>query len=93
MANPLFLGSFYLFSFTKKYDPTLILSILSSILAISFLQIEEIIQNESGTYGEITGYLLGYCLWAMSQFALPIILLVEKRLRQIQNIDREKHEL
>lgn len=80
LANPLFLLSLSLFFINKKTKLALITSLISSILAISFTQIDKIIKDEGGFSGEITDYLLGYWLWATSIFLLLIILMLNELL-------------
>ncbi len=41
-------------------------SSISTILSLAFLFFDEIMKNEAGHYGQITGYALGYWLWVSS---------------------------
>jgi len=72
LANPFFIISLFLFTFSKKTKLVLIFSTISSVLAISFTFIEEIIWNEAGHVGKITDYLTGYWLWSTAIFLLLI---------------------
>ncbi len=77
LANPLFFISlFILIFFSKKRKAALFLSLIAFLLAISFTQVEEIIKNEAGFTGKITGYLTGYWLWVSANFTLFLYLLI-----------------
>ena len=78
LANPLFILSLLIFFFSKKKRIAVILSLIVSILAISFLLIKEIIWSEAGHVGEITGYLTGYWLWVSAILLMTINLLLNK---------------
>ncbi|MEO1051405.1 MAG: hypothetical protein AAFX87_12320 [Bacteroidota bacterium] len=45
---------------------SLILCLLSTLIALSFMLFDEIIDDEAGHYRKITGYELGYWLWISS---------------------------
>ena len=82
LANPLFLISLLFFFFSKKKKSALIFSIVATILAISFLGIDEIYKNEAGHTGQITEYLLGYWLWLLAIFIMLITLILDKILNK-----------
>lgn len=63
LANPLLILSWILI---KNNKLSLILSLLSTLIAISFLLFDEIIDDEAGNYRKIVGYELGYWLWVSS---------------------------
>ena len=48
------------------------LSLITTIISVSFLFFKEIMINEAGHFGEITGYKLGYWLWISSMIIMLI---------------------
>jgi hypothetical protein len=68
LANPLILASWILFK--KKPKTALILNCITFILMLSFLLVDEIIDNEGGSKAIIISYNLGYWLWLLSSFTL-----------------------
>ncbi len=62
--NPLLITSYFISS--KAINFKLGLSVASVIFGLSFLLFDEIIKDEAGNYGKITGYALGYWLWILS---------------------------
>jgi hypothetical protein len=82
LANPLFLLSLFLFFSSKKTKYALIFSLIASILAISFTQIDEIIKTEGGNTGKITEYLTGYWLWVSAIFLMLISSILDKILNK-----------
>lgn len=68
-ANPFIFISWLTY---KKYKVSLIFSLLALIFGLSFLTFEEIIINEGGFMGDITGYATGFYLWNLS-FTIMII--------------------
>jgi len=78
LANPLFIASLIIFFVSKKVKLALILSLIAFCLAISFTQINEIIKNEAGHTGQITGYLTGYWLWISAIFVLLVSLVMHE---------------
>jgi len=68
LSNPLLLLAWITFKWNTKVSFSL--NLISLIIASSFLCFEEIIVNEAGTYGEITGYAIGYWAWLLSIFIL-----------------------
>ncbi|WP_160164131.1 hypothetical protein [Nafulsella turpanensis] len=71
LANPLLILSWLVFYKGNTKVP-LVLSCLSTILAFSFLIFEEIMINEAGHYGAITGYGVGYWLWSLSSLIMVL---------------------
>lgn len=63
LANPLLILSWI---FIKNNKLSLIMSVLSTLIAISFLLFDEIIADEAGHYRRIIGYEIGYWLWVSS---------------------------
>jgi hypothetical protein len=86
LANPLFLMSLFLFLFSKKLKLALILSLISSILALSFTQVDEIIKNEGGFTGQITEYLPGYCIWTTAIILMSIVLILYETLENTKKM-------
>ena len=64
LANPLLCIAW--FSFRKKSLNTVITSMISLALMLSFLFFKQIISDEEGNYSTIVGYQLGYWLWLLS---------------------------
>ncbi|MCH4554128.1 hypothetical protein [Aestuariibaculum lutulentum] len=64
IANPLLILSWLLPK--DKIKTSLIFSGISAFFAIIFLFFSEIMKDEAGHYGQITGYKLGYILWLIS---------------------------
>ncbi|WP_296318724.1 hypothetical protein [Winogradskyella sp.] len=61
----------------KKYS--IYISLLALVLAISFLFCKEIVMGTNNTYGTITGYDVGYYLWALSFLAMLIAGILKHR--------------
>ncbi len=74
--NPLLLIS-YLIPI-KNLNLKLYLAVASVFLGLSFLFFSEIVKNEAGHYGKITGYELGYWLWILSSLINLIGILIIK---------------
>lgn len=70
LANPMYLLSIVLFIQNK--GNALILSILSTLVGLSFLNWNEILASESGKTAEIESLELGYWLWISSLAALSM---------------------
>ena len=68
LANPILLASWVLFK--KKPKTSNILSIIAFILMLSFLLVDEIIDNEGGTTAKVISYGLGYWLWVLSSLIM-----------------------
>ena len=64
LANPLLIIAWIIPY--KNLQLKIILCSISNLLSFSFLFFKEIIKDEAGNYGEITGYALGYWLWFLS---------------------------
>jgi len=70
LANPLLLVSWITY---QKYPKiSLATSLLAMIVGLSFLTFKEIIINEAGHFGQITGYALGYWFWILSILLLVL---------------------
>lgn len=70
LANPLLIVSWI--TFKKKKKISFLLSSIALLIGLSFLMFDEIIINEGGYYGQITGYRLGYWLWICSMITILI---------------------
>jgi len=70
IANPLLLLAWITFIKYKKIS--FFFSLMAVTIGISFLMFDEIIVNEAGHYGKITGYELGYYLWILSMVTILI---------------------
>ncbi len=68
LANPLIIISFVTLRFSPK--TTVVISILSTLLILSFLLFRHVIANEAGHYNEITSYKMGYYLWLASSLTM-----------------------
>lgn len=77
-ANPLLLFS-WIFFWNNKVS--YYFSAFSTIIAISFLFFDEILDNEAGHYNKIIGYATGYWLWLGSNLVMLIgnIIIIEKQ--------------
>ena len=82
LANPLFIISLRLFFCAKKQNLALALTGIALILALSFMQIQEIIKTEAGHKGEIDGYQPGYWLWLTSISLLLITFLTNNMMKK-----------
>ena len=69
LANPLLIASWV---FRNNNKLSTILSLLSTLIALSFLLFDEIIDNEGGVYRKIIAYQLGYWLWVSSNMVMLI---------------------
>lgn len=63
-ANPLLIISYYIP--LQNINAKFYCSLAAVVLTLYFLLFDEIIKNESGQYGQITGYALGYWSWVSS---------------------------
>ena len=70
LANPLLLGSWSLFK--KKPKVSFILSIAAFVLMLSFLLVDEIIDEIVSRTTKVVFYGLGYWLWVLSSFSMII---------------------
>lgn len=68
LANPLIIISFVTLRFSPK--TTIVISVLSTLIILSFLLFRFVIANEAGHYNEITSYKLGYYLWLLSSLTM-----------------------
>lgn len=76
LLNPLMIISYIIP--LKNINLKLLLSILSLIFGLSFLLFDEIIKDEAGNYGKITGYEKGYWIWISSAIINLIGILIIK---------------
>lgn len=67
LANPVLLVSWI---FIKKNSISLVCSIGSLLICLSFLFFKTIIDDEAGHYNRIVGYKSGYWLWVISSLAM-----------------------
>ena len=70
LANPILFIAWIFFK--KKPKISLILCVISFLLMVSFLFVNEIIVNDGSTKGIILSYGLGYWLWILSSLVLVI---------------------
>lgn len=77
LANPLL---FFSWITIRKTKISLKLSLLSTLIALSFLLFDKVIDDEAGHYKEIIGYRTGYWLWLCSNVSMLIGNLIIKRL-------------
>lgn len=77
LANPILFTSWGLYN--KKPNISFILSILAFVLMLSFLLVDEIIENEGGTTSKVVFYGLGYWLWVLSSFIMLVGNLIFKK--------------
>ena len=59
-ANPLLISAWL---FIKHRKASLLLSLLSTLIAVSFLMFDKVVINEAGHSSIITRYVAGYWLW------------------------------
>ena len=76
LANPLFWVAWL--SFRRNATLSLICIILGLSISLCFLFFDEILINEAGHYGQITGYATGYWLWVLSFVLLLVAVLIPK---------------
>ena len=74
IANPLYILA--LFLFIKNNKKGVLVSIASSVLAISFTMLNTFFANEGGGRVAITGYGLGYYFWVSSLCSMSIGMLL-----------------
>ena len=68
LANPILLFSLIIFRHSKK--TALILSIISTLIILSFTLFDKVIDNEAGHYSTVTTLNLGYWLWFLSSLTI-----------------------
>ena len=68
LANPILFYSWY--KRNTDHKASLIASIISTVLACSFLFFKKVIVNEGGEENDITVYQLGYWLWLASSTSM-----------------------
>jgi len=67
LANPFLWVSWI---FIKKNSISLVCSIVSLLICLSFLLFKTIIDDEAGNYNKIVGYKMGYWLWMISSLVM-----------------------
>ncbi|MEO6671209.1 MAG: hypothetical protein ABIN36_17130 [Ferruginibacter sp.] len=83
IANPLLFASWWLLK--KKLKRSMILSIFSTTLSLSFLMFDNIIDNEAGHHNKIIEYKAGYWLWLCSSLSMALgtsVLLLKQKNRK-----------
>ena len=70
LANPILFFSWI--KFKNKPKTSLVSSIITLILMLSFLLFDEVVNNEAGVPEKITSIKLGYWLWVSSAFIMVI---------------------
>lgn len=70
LANPILVASWFLQK--RNNNTSLICSVISLGLMLSFLLVDEIIANEAGTTPKVVFYGLGYWLWVLSSFIMVL---------------------
>lgn len=84
LANPLIIFSLIIFQRSKR--TALTLSIISTILILSFMAFDKVIADEAGHYNKVTELNLGYWLWL---FSSVIILIGSSTIMKIQKTEEE----
>jgi len=79
VANPLLITSWIL---VKKSKTSLFLSLLSALIAMSFMLFDEVIDDEAGHYNRIIEYKVGYWLWVASHLTMFLGNLVIRKKEQ-----------
>jgi hypothetical protein len=83
LANPLLILSWALI---KNNEISLIMSLLSTLIALSFLLFDKIIDSEAGHYNKIIGYEIGYWLWVCSNLVMLLgNILIRKNKNALQD--------
>ncbi len=59
------------------------MSIIAFTFGMSFLLFDEIIVNEAGHYGKITGYKIGYYLWNLSFIIMIIRNIISLKIKKL----------
>jgi len=78
MANPLLLLS-WIFLFNPKLEKAVLWTgLLSIVVGLSFLFVEEILSSEAPTYSKITTIMPGYWLWISSMLTFTVGILYLK---------------
>lgn len=70
LANPILFFSWI--KLNKKPKTSLVSSVISLILMLSFLLFDKVVNNEAGVPQKITAIKLGYWLWVSSAFIMVI---------------------
>jgi hypothetical protein len=83
LANPFILASWI--TLKKNRKKSLILSLIATLLSVSFLFFSEVVKDESGSPRQITAHKVGYWLWLSSMIVMVIgnlVLFVRERQQQ-----------
>jgi len=86
LANPILLFSYIIFSQSKK--TAFILSIVSTLIILSFTLFDKVIDNSAGHYKTVTALNLGYWLWLLSSLTIvlgSLIILKKSRKRLLES--------
>ena len=78
LANPALLIAWL--TYKKSKTTSLVFTILSLTLMLSFLMFDEVINNEAGHYHKIISYKAGYWLWLSSSAVLAAGALLKRRI-------------
>ena len=70
LANPILFFSWIIFN--KKLKTSLVSSVISLLLMLSFLLFDKVVNNEAGIPEKITSIKLGYWLWVSSAFIMVL---------------------
>ena len=93
MANPLLLASWLLLG--KKLKAAMFLSIFATLLSLSFLLFDGIVDNEGGQPHKIISYKAGYWLWAGSCICMMVgtyaLMLRHNTRRRAERLHQKSH--
>ena len=78
LANPALLIAWLTYKESKT--TSLVFTIFSFVLMLSFLTFDEVIDNEAGHYNKIISYKAGYWLWISSSAVLAAGALLRRRI-------------
>lgn len=78
LANPALLIAWL--TYKENKTTSLVFTILSLALMLSFLMFDEVIDNEAGHYNKIVSYKAGYWLWLSSSAVLAAWTLLRRRI-------------
>lgn len=78
LANPLFFSA--IIYLLKRKSAGLYLSLMASLLALSFSLLDSIVSSEAGQISKITSLENGYYLWVSSMITLAVGTMLERQL-------------
>lgn len=84
--NPLMIISYFIP--LKNINTKLLLALASVLFGLSFLLFDEIVKNEAGHFGKITGYEIGYWLWVASAI-INLIGIIINKLTTLRNTKKQ----